>query len=92
MITDVDTQLTDDQKVRLNIYLHIDEKIKEFQNKVNLNTMQKVFGHGEGLRLMHHLRDDCNSLISIFKTYLTRNQWHKLLANIEYNDTLYVED
>lgn len=69
---------------------NVNEKVREFETKCTLKTFEFMFGKEEGLRLMKHFRNDCDSNLLKFRTYLVVEQFNDLLINIYYNKNLYI--
>lgn len=71
-----ETQLED-----LRTWRRVQDRVKSFQNKANVNTFKDIFGiHGEKLFL--HFRTQCSNDYQKFNTYLDVEQHNLLLAHI----------
>ena len=58
------------------------QKIKKFTNNCRLDTFQNIFGNSDGDRLFQHFRESCYNDFYKFRTYLTKDQYNKILAYI----------
>jgi hypothetical protein len=85
-----DKDLSNIDKAKFNHWAQINEKIKDFSKKSNLDTFNYLFGN-DGKRLIMIYRDACDLSYESFKTYLTQEQTNTLLINIVLNDELYIQ-
>ncbi len=83
--------LSEDQLKLIQNWGTMNTKVADFAKKSKLSTFQFLFGEKEGERLMRHYRQDCDSNILKFKTYLIGWQNNILLINILLNDELYIQ-
>ena len=81
--------LTDQDRVVFRNYFEVRELLTKFENNARLSTFQFLFGKEEGERLLEHFRSDkVRGQVTVFETYLTRDQKNTFYITIYMNKHL----